>query len=74
VHELLDLAVVASDSRYDRQAAIGALLGPLRHVRPAATADDLTTLRSELVSVLPALADLRLGELGAAVAPGRGDA
>ncbi|HEU0242236.1 MAG TPA: hypothetical protein VFR11_23690 [Micromonosporaceae bacterium] len=73
VRELLDLAMVSADGRDGGQAAITALLGPLRHVKSAPNADDLTTLRGELLSVLPAFADLRLEDHVDAVATGRGD-
>ena len=74
VRELLDLAVVTTDGPDDGQAAITALLGPLRHVKPAPRVDDLAVLRGEMLSVLTALADLGLDERAEAIATGRGDA
>jgi hypothetical protein len=74
VRELFDLADVVTDGPDDRQAAITGLLGPVRHVEPAPSIDDLTALRGELLSALPAFADLGLDDRAETVATGRGDA
>jgi transcriptional regulator with XRE-family HTH domain len=56
--ELLDLAPEVPDDRDATRRAVSVVLRPLRRARPELNPGDLAELRTELVAVLPGIADL----------------